>query len=154
VDDRKRSGPGIKKDRGTFLAEDIIAALKALQILRETSKAPIRILLTGIDFDNINLAPPGGLDLSYFDFSYSTFNHSFLSGCKCRYTNFSFATFHSAAIWNADFAHANFKKANLSGAKFANVNFQGSNIEEASNLNVQVFAEPKGLTEHQRSLLP
>jgi hypothetical protein len=148
IADRKRNGPGITIDRDTYHAEDIIAAFKALQHIRETSKGKAEVKLIGIDFNNVNF---DDLDCSYFDFSFSTFNNA-IFGKVYRYTNFSFSTFDGAAIWNADFTGTNFHKANLHGAKFANVVFTNSNIEEASDFSVQLLAEPKGLTPSQLSL--
>jgi Pentapeptide repeats (8 copies) len=154
IGDRKRPGPGIKRDKQipTYLAEDIIAAMKALQVIRTASGGTVEVKLTSIDFDNVSLAPSDGLDLSYFDFSHSSFKNAFLSNCKCHKTNFSFGEFYNTATWNADFSGVNFHKANLWGAKFANVTFEGSNIEEARDHRIGYFADIRGLTSYQRSL--
>lgn len=152
ISDRKRQGPGIIHDRGTYLAKDIIAALKTLQQLQQASSGSVHVNLVNIDFSNTNLAPPGGLDLSYFRFHYSNFDHAFLSGCTCRYTEFNFATFDDAAIWNADFAGARFHKSNLQNSKWANVNLANTNIDEAADLNVALMDSPRGLTDYQQSI--
>jgi hypothetical protein len=154
ITDRKRKGPGIVCDRGTYKAQDIIAAFKVLQQLQKASSNTIEIALIGIDFTWINFVETGGLDLSRFKFHYSHFDNAFLSACICRYTEFNFATFNGAAIWNADFTGARFHKANLKNSKWTNVEFSGSNIDEALDHRVALMASPKGLTRHQQSLFP
>ena len=154
IDERRGPGPEVYEDRGTFRPEDIVLALKVLQIAREKAKGiysqSIKVDLHDIDFRNINLT---GLNLREFDFSYSDFEHAFLSGCICQRAVFRFAQFRAAAIWNANFENVDFHKADLAGSKRANVDLAGSNVEEALNHDkIALFAKPKGLTPSQAVL--
>lgn len=147
---RKSKGMGIQEDRGTFRADDIIASIEALQTIRRSSGNRIKIDLSNLNFNHVNLV---NLDLEGVNFAYSTFRHAFLSGSNMKDTTFNFADLSHAAIWNADMSNAKFHKAVLQGAKFANVQLSGSNIEEAKDKSVVLFGA-KGLRKDQIILFP
>jgi uncharacterized protein YjbI with pentapeptide repeats len=150
VRDRKTSGEGIEEDRGTFRADDIVAAIEALQAIRRASGGRLDVDLTNINFDRVNLVK---LDLESFNFAFSSFQHAFLSGSNMKNALFNFANLSYAAIWNADMSGANFHKAILRGTKFANVQLAGSNIEQAADRQVALFGA-RGLTKDQIARFP
>lgn len=147
---RKSKGMGIQEDRGTFRADDIVASIEALQTIRRSSGNRIKIDLSNLNFDRVNLV---NLDLEGVYFAYSTFRHAFLSGSNMKDGTFNFADLSHAAIWNANMTNAKFYKAILRGTKFANVQLSGSNIEEAKDKNVALFGA-KGLRKDQIAQFP
>ena len=147
---RKFRGEGIQEDRGTFRADDIVASIEALQAIRRSSGNIIKIDLSNINFDHVNLVK---FDLEGFYFAFSTFQYAFLSSSKMKEADFSLADLSYAAIWNADMSNANFHKVALRGTKFANVQLSGSNIEEARDKNVALFGV-KGLRKDQIAQFP
>ncbi len=148
--DRKSKGEGIQEDRGTYRADDIVASLEALQAIRRSSGNMIKIDLSRINFDRVNLVK---FDLEGFYFAFSRFQYAFLSGSKMKGADFSLGDLSYAAIWNADMSNANFHKVSLQGTKFANVQLGGSNIEQAKDKNVALFGV-KGLRKDQIAQFP
>lgn len=150
----KRKAEGIKEYLGTFRADDIVAALEALQAIRGASGEMQDVDLRDINFDRVNLSY---LNLSGFDFSHSTFRNSFLSGSNMKNANFDHANLSGSVFWSSvvsDMTNASFHQANLYQVKFANVNLTGSNIEESIDKRLKTCEKVRGLTGAQRQLFP
>lgn len=85
---QKSTGEGIEEDHGTFRADDIVSSIEALQAIRRLSGNKIKIDLSNINFDHVNLVD---FDLEGFYFSNSTFRYVFLSGSNMKEAHFNFA---------------------------------------------------------------
>lgn len=109
----------------------IIAALEALDTIRDAAPAPVEVRIENIDFSYMNLAL---LDLSGFNASHSSFEWAFLSGCDCRGTNFNNGDLRGLVVWDekqSRFDGAKFINTRLDGSKWANVNLTGVDLSRA-----------------------
>lgn len=109
----------------------IIAALEALDTIRDAAPAPVEVRIGNIDFSYMNLAL---LDLSGFNAGHSSFESAFLSGCDCRGTNFNNGNLRGLVVWAEEqsrFDGAKFINTRLDGSKWANVNLTGVDLSRA-----------------------
>ncbi len=146
---RKAKGEGILEDRGTYKAEDIVTALRALQAVKRSSGGRLEVDMTNINFDRVSF---GKIDVEGFDFTHSSFQYAFLPKIM-KNAIFDHADLSFAAIWNSDMSNASFHKTILNGTKFANVELRRSNIEQAADKRVALFGA-KGLTKDQLDKFP
>lgn len=106
----------------------IVAALEALDTIRDAAPAPIEVRINNIDFSYMIL---DSLDLSSFNAGHSTFQSAFLSGCDCRGTNFNNADLRGVVVWTekqSRFDGAQFTNTRLDGSKWVNVNLTGVDL--------------------------
>ncbi|MCR8915518.1 pentapeptide repeat-containing protein [Marinobacter panjinensis] len=109
----------------------IVAALEALDTIRDAAPTPVEVRIGNIDFSYMNLAL---LDLSNFNAGHSSFKSAFLSGCDCRGTNFNNGDLSGLVVWGekqARFDGATFSNTKLGGSKWANVNLTGVDLSRA-----------------------
>ena len=100
----RKSGPGVRRDRGRFRVEDIRASLVALQRLRSATGLPVH--LRGANFSHHILTD---LNLAGFDFEGAYFNNAFLTRSCFREAVFREADLTGVVVWGAaDFNDADF----------------------------------------------
>ncbi|WP_417567795.1 pentapeptide repeat-containing protein [Marinobacter sp.] len=109
----------------------IVAALEALDTIRDAAPTPVEVRIGNIDFSYMNLS---SLDLSDFNAGHSSFKSAFLSGCECRGTNFNNGDLRGLVVWGEEqsrFDGAKFSNTKLGGSKWANVNLTGVDLSRA-----------------------
>lgn len=109
----------------------IIAALEALDTIRDATPTPVKVRISNIDFSYMNLA---FLDLSGFNASHSSFASGFLSGCDCRGTNFNNGDLRGVIVWTEEqsqFDRAQFNNTKLHRSKWAKVSLTGVDLSRA-----------------------
>lgn len=109
----------------------IIAALEALDTIRDAAPAPVEVKISNINFSYMNLA---SLDLSGFNASHSIFLSGFLSGCDCRGTNFNNGDLRGVVVWTEEqsqFDRAQFNNTQLDRSKWANVSLTDVDLTRA-----------------------
>ena len=143
----EKIGVKFNLDRECWRAEDIDAAIIALQKIRTASKGKVQVKLKFLDFSFIDL---DHRSLEGFDLSFSKFRNAAM-GKNLRHTIFDFADLYNVALWNTDMSNASFHKTKLTRARFVNVNLTGTNIEEAKTKDTGIFVV-SGLKPEQSDL--
>lgn len=143
----EKIGVKFNLDRECWRAEDIDAAIVALQEIRTASKGKVQVKLKFLDFSFIDL---DHRSLEGFDLSFSKFRNAAM-GKNLRHTIFDFADLYYVALWNTDMSYASFHKTKLTKARFVNVNLTGTNIEEAKTKDTERFTV-SGLRPEQSDL--
>lgn len=125
------SGRLVEPDPRMTRPLSIVAALEALDVVRDAAPQPLPVNIGNIDFSYMILS---GLDLSGFNAGHGRFASTFLSGCDCRGTNFNNADLRGAVIWTEQqsrFDGASFINSRIEGSKWANVNMTGALLDRA-----------------------